>query len=186
MFHIFRGVVCLAMLLALAVPSLQATTAIQLSDQDLAGQADVVVIGKCVELRTAWIERALVTIATIRVSESLRGSTDTVTVVLPGGFDTSRKVPIAMSYAGAPQILVDEEVFLFLGSEREAGINGYSILGFSQGKFSIVTDTQGRKFVHRDMSRLNLQGAPATASGLRTRRPLSEFKAEMQRYLRNR
>ena len=54
-------------------PVAWATTARLLSNQALAAEADVIVIGRCVEVRTGWVGRTLVTAATVEVKESLRG-----------------------------------------------------------------------------------------------------------------
>lgn len=172
-------------LLVLVATTGWATTALQFTNQDLAGQADLVVIGNCVDVRSAWVDRMLVTLATIQVSENLRGSNSSITVVLPGGIDANRPVPVMMSYPGAPQIALQEEVFLFLEDETPT-LGGYTVLGFSQGKFSIVTDSHGRKHVDRDLSNLELQSGTGIARGTRTLTSLQEFKDEIQQYLRNR
>jgi hypothetical protein len=169
----------------LGVTSAWATTALRLSNQELAVQADLVVIGNCIDIRTAWIDRMLVTLATIQVSEKLRGSNDLVTVVLPGGVDANRPVPIMMSYPGAPQIALDEEVFLFLEDETPS-LGGHTVLGFSQGKFSIVPDARGRKVVERNLTNVDLQSGTGVARGTHTLTPLQEFKDEIQRHLANR
>jgi len=182
MFGRLLGAVCL---LASMVSMSWATTALQFSNQDLALQADVVVIGKCVDVRTAWVDRMLVTLATVQVSENLRGNSSSITVVLPGGIDANRPVPIMMSYPGAPQITLDEDVFLFLEDETTI-LGGYTVVGFSQGKFSIVTDSHGRKVVERDLTKISLQSGTGVARGTRTLTSLQEFKEETQRHLKNR
>lgn len=182
MFGRLRGAVSL---LVLGATTAWATTALQLSNQDLAVQADLVLIGNCVDVRTAWVDRMLVTLATIQVSENLRGSSSSVTVVLPGGVDANRPVPVMMSYPGAPQIALEEQVFLFLEDET-ATLGGYTVVGFSQGKFSIVTDSQGRKGVDRDLTNIDLQSGKGIARGTRTFTSLQEFKQEIQRYLGSR
>lgn len=176
------GSVCV---LVLVVTMAWGTTALQFSNQDLAAQADLVVIGKCTDVRTAWVDRMLVTLATIQVSENLKGSSGVITVVLPGGIDANRAVPVMMSYPGAPQITPDENVFLFLEDEM-ATLGGYTVIGFSQGKFSIVTDSQGRKMVDRDLTRIDLQSGTGVARGTRTLTSLQEFKTEIQKHLTNR
>ncbi len=55
----------------------------------------------------------MVTLATISVGESIKGeSSGSLTVVLPGGLDVNRPVPISMNYPGAQRIQPQEEVFL--------------------------------------------------------------------------
>jgi hypothetical protein len=65
-------------------------------------------------------------------------------------------------------------------------LGGYTVVGFSQGKFSIVTDAHGRKAVDRDLTNLDLQSGRGVTRGTRTLTSLQEFKEEIQRHLRNR
>src|SRR5690242_16311605 len=86
------------------VATAHGTTLRALTNQEMAQSAAVIATGKCVGLRSAWQGRTLVTIATIAVSETLKGdAAATLTVTLPGGVDLQRKFPIASAYAGAPQ-----------------------------------------------------------------------------------
>ncbi|MGH9794490.1 MAG: hypothetical protein ACRD5G_06940 [Candidatus Acidiferrales bacterium] len=173
---------CLAAALVLLAASAWATTAVRLSKSDLTAEADLIVIGRGVESRSAWVGRVLVTQVTVSVTESLKGSArDTITVVLPGGIDANRKFPISMSYPGAPAIRSDEDVFLFLGRDDE--LNGYTVLGFSQGKFSIVEDPQGNKLVTRDLTGVRLQSGSGVVRGAVSHRSLPEFRSEIESYL---
>ncbi|MGH8495764.1 MAG: hypothetical protein ACREVN_06485 [Gammaproteobacteria bacterium] len=133
------------LLLASLLPAvLQATTLVKMSTEQLAAQATDIVIGTCTSVRSIWVDRSLVTLATIDVSESLKGDVRTeLTLVLPGGVDASRPVPIAVTYPDAPVVMPRDDVVLFL--ERDAPVqNGYQIVGFSQGKYSVVRDAFGR------------------------------------------
>jgi hypothetical protein len=133
-----------------------ATTAVLMSDADMVAASDTIVSGSVLETRSAWVGRQLVTIATVAVDEALLGSPAlTVEVVLPGGIDMNRPVPIAMSWPGAPSLGVGEEVVLFLTGEDPA-VGGPTIVGFSQGKFSIVTARDGSRRVGRDLRGLTL------------------------------
>jgi hypothetical protein len=60
------------------------------------------------------------------------------------------------------------------------------VAGFSQGKFSVVSDSQGRKVVERDLTRVDLQSGTGVSRGARTSTSLREFKEEIQRHLANR
>src|SRR5688572_18397948 len=140
-----------------AASSALATTAIQLSDAALTQQSELIVVGRVENVRSAWIDRILVTLAEVQVEETLKGAVPSgkITVTLPGGMDLNRDVPIAMSYAGAPQLAPGERVFLFLvGEELVAG--SYSVVGFSQGKFTIV-ENGGAQKVSRDLKGLTLR-----------------------------
>ena len=98
------------------------TLALALSIGDMTDQADVIAIGNCVETRSMWVDRSLVTLVTVAVSESLKGLPgDTLTVVVPGGVDVNRKIPVAMTYPGAPRLTPGENVFLFLNADSEVG-----------------------------------------------------------------
>lgn len=168
--------------LALLAATAWATTAIRMSNADLASEADLIVIGRGVESRTAWVGRVLVTYVTVSVTESLKGTSgETITVALPGGIDANRKFPIAMTYAGAPAIRSNEDVFLFLGHDSDLG--AYTVLGFAQGKFSIVSDAQGAQYVTRDLTGIRLQGGTGAVRGATSYTSLSEFRAEIQGYL---
>ena len=106
-----------------------------------------------------------------------------VKVELPGGIDSNRKFPVAMTYAGAPQISLGEKVFLFL-IRPDDGSNSYSVMGFAQGKFSVGQANDGEEVVTRDMTRAPVQkGAGAIRGNLQVI-PLSEFKEWVRSYLK--
>ncbi len=154
-----------------------------LSVKDMAEQSDLIAIGSCVDTKSVWIDRSLVTLATINVAETLKGAeSNPITVVLPGGIDANRKFPVAMTYPGAPQIQPGEEVFLFLNVEPDFG-GGYTVAGFSQGKFSIVTDEDGQKLVTRDLTKTILKSNNGIRRGSENATPLSSLKAEVKKYL---
>lgn len=147
-----KAALCL-LVAALAVPAAWATTAVERTEADLINEAAVIVTGRCTSLHSQWLDRDLVTVATISVSEVLKGNAGSeVTVVLPGGIDSNRRIPIAMSYPAAPEIYQQENVLLFLVPEDRVA-SGYAIAGWSQGKFSLSTD---KKMASQDLSGLNL------------------------------
>jgi len=159
------------------------TLAVALSVQDMISQSDVIAIGNCVETKSVWVDRTLVTLATISVSESLKGSgTSTVTVELPGGVDANRKIPIAMTYPGAPSVTPGENVFLFLTATGEVG-GSYNVTGFSQGKFSIVTDENGEQMVSRNLAEISLKSNNGVRRGGADLMPLANLKAQVNGYL---
>lgn len=160
------------------------TLALALSLEDMVNQSDVIAIGNCLDTRSVWIDRSLVTLATVSVSESLKGQPgETLTVVLPGGIDVNRKVPIAMTYPGAPRLTPGEDVFLFLNSESEVA-NGYNIAGFAQGKFSIVQDQDGEPKVTRDLTKMSLQGDNGVRRGGSNMTTLKSLKEQVKGYLK--
>jgi hypothetical protein len=160
------------------------TLAVALSLQDMVSQSDVIAIGNCVETKSVWVDRTLVTMATVSVSETLKGTgSSNLTVVLPGGADVNRKFPVAVSYPGAPRLTPGEDVFLFLSSNPEYS-GSYTVAGFSQGKFSIVNDEDGEPVVSRDLTKMQLQGNNGLHRGLKNATPLASFKDQVKGYLR--
>lgn len=143
---------------ALAVPAVWATTAVERTESDMIQEAAIIVTGHCAHLQSRWVGKTLVTLATIQVSETLKGNAGSqVTVVLPGGVDSNRRFPVAMSYPAAPVIYPQEDVLLFLVPE-DLVANSYSVVGFSQGKYTLAENAQGEKMATQDLSALNLQG----------------------------
>lgn len=161
------------------------TLTVALSLEDMVAQSDVIAIGNCVETKSVWTDGTLVTLATVSVSESLKGAeSGNLTVVLPGGVDANRKIPVAVSYPGAPRLTPGEDVFLFLTSDTDSGM-GYNVAGFSQGKFSIVNDEDGVPVVSRDLTRISLQGNNGARRGGANVIPLDTFKAQVKSRLTN-
>ena len=156
----------------------------EVSERQMALQSELILTGKCVGTRSAWMGRNLFTLTTISVGEVIKGQPDeTVTVAVPGGIDLSRKVPVSMQYEGAPRILAQEEVFLFLTRQSEIPM-GYVVTGYSQGKFSVVEDEQGQKQVSRDLTKMQLRSGAGIARGKVQKTSLAEFKARITGYLR--
>ena len=167
------------------LPIPDTSLAVALSVQDMVNQSDVIAIGNCVETKSMWVDRSLVTLATINVSENLKGNeSSTITIALPGGIDANREVPIAMTYPGAPRITPGENVFLFLTASDELP-GGYTVSGFSQGKFSIVTDEDGEQVVSRDLRQTSLKSNNGIHRGSNHTIPLSRLKDEVRGYLKN-
>lgn len=176
-----------SMMLALAVLYLApvtagATTVRALTTEAMTTDAEVIAVGRCVDVRTEWQGRVLVTLATIEVSETLKGSgTTRLVVTLPGGIDANRRIPVAMTYPGAPTIHRGESVFLFL--DQTAGSSALTVSGFSQGKYSIATDPSGTEVVTRDLEQVTLVGGTGITRGSRNRLTLSELRRQVQAFL---
>ncbi len=165
----------------LALTPAWATTAVERTDTDLIQEASIIVTGHCSRLQSQWLDRTLVTIATISVSEVLKGQAGSeVTVVLPGGVDVHRRFPIAMSFPAAPEISQQENVLLFL-TPQDRVPHGYAIVGFSQGKLSIANNAQGQPVASQNLSALNLQGRSGVVSPGRAKTLLlSELRQKIQ------
>lgn len=165
------------------LPTADTTLAVALSVGDMVSQADVIAIGQAVDTRSMWVDQSLVTLVTVNVSESLKGEPgQSLTVVVPGGVDANRKVPVAMTYPGAPRLTPGEDVFLFLNVDSEVG-GGYNITGFSQGKFSIVEGDDGEMKVSRDLTKVSLKDDNGVRRGSVNLTPLASLKAQVKGHL---
>lgn len=152
------------------------TLAVGLSLDDMVDQSDVIAIGNVLDTKSVWVDGTLVTLATVSVSETLKGAgSESLTVVLPGGIDANRQIPVAVSYPGAPRLTPGENAFLFLNSDVDYGL-GYNVAGFAQGKFSIVNDEDGEPVVSRDLTRMTLQGDNGVRRGGANVISLASFK----------
>lgn len=156
--------------------------------EEMTSKADVIVTGQCVESHSEWVGRSLVTLATIQVAETVKGTPgSTLTVTLPGGRDANRKFPIAMTYPGAPTIQPQEEVFLFLNAadgSTATTAGSYAVTDYAAGKFSIVESEQGIKLVAADASKVALPRETGTSRGGRRATPLVEFMAKVKESLK--
>ena len=165
-----------------------ATQLVPLSEAELAQRSSLIVIGQCTEVRSAWMGRRLMTLATVAVRETLKGEPHAqVTVVIPGGIDAQRPVPVAAVVAGAPQLSPAEEVVLFL-SARPDEPDRYTVTGWEQGKFSILKDEQGTQVIALGRRR---PPAPGTSEPTVSRNPagtltLPKFRASILRWVEGR
>ena len=167
------------------LPVADTTLALALSLEDMINQSDVIAIGNCVETRSVWVDQTLVTLATVTVTETLKGNeASTLTVELPGGIDANRAVPIAMTYPGAPSLTPGENAFLFLRATGEVA-GSYTVAGFSQGKFSINTDEDGEQVVSRNLTKTALKSNNGVRRGGSDLMPLADMKERVKGYLKN-
>lgn len=122
-----------------------ATTLLRMTEDELIDQAAIIVAGRCGDLESRWLGGTLFTLASITVDETLKGGkASEVTVAIPGGVDLDRPVPVSVVFPGAPVVAPGQEVVLFL--EPFAALeDGYSVVGFSQGKLEIIAPPGGEK-----------------------------------------
>lgn len=127
--------------------SVNATTLLKMSPEEMAKDADVIVLGSCISAATERANGQLVTVVKIAVDESLKGSSAaTLNMAIPGGIDTSRAIPVAVTVPGAPSVYADENVLLYL--KHSAVVAGaYDVVGFSQGVYEVVVNASGQKMV---------------------------------------
>jgi hypothetical protein len=164
-----------------AVAGTAAAEAIPLTTAQLTETASLIVIGRATGVESRWIDpRNLGTFATIAVDDVLKGSAgSTITVVTPGGSDANRRIPVAMSYPGAPRISQAERVLLFLAADSDFS-DSHSIVGYAQGKFSIVRDPSGRDVVARENVALRLQSGPGVTYSTVQMVPLADVTAAIR------
>jgi hypothetical protein len=173
--------IALAVLAAVAASPLRATTALERSTNDMIQEAQVILTGRCTHVESRWVGRDLVTLATIAVSEPLKGQAGSeVTVVIPGGVDSKRPVPIAMTFPAAPSIQLKENVLLFLTPEDQVA-GGFAIIGFSQGKFTIAQDPTGKTLASQNLSDLRLMSRKgAVSSGMAKTISIPELRQQIR------
>lgn len=129
-----------------------ATTMIRLDSAAMASEAEAIVIGSCTSASSEWVDGALMTLITVEIDESLKGDeSGELTLVIPGGIDADRAIPVAVTYPGAPVVFEGENVLLFLTTSN-AVAGGYDVVGFSQGKFTLVEDASGQQSVAQGQS----------------------------------
>lgn len=158
-----------------------ATTVVEMAPEDMVRQAQVIVAGHCVHKESAWVGRDLVTLATFSVAEGFKGAEtgSRITVVLPGGVDLKRRVPIAKIYPSAPELGDQEQALLFLTPETRVQ-DGYMVVGYSQGKFTLVTGPDGKKMAAQDLGGLSLIGkSGGLARGGSRAVPYDQFRRQI-------
>ena len=168
-------------LLAMLPGGLGATTAVALNPEEMARQAQVIVAGRCLHVESAWLGSDLVTLATFAVADGLKGEKagTEITVVLPGGVDMNRRFPVAMTYPGAPELGEQEQALLFLTPEARVD-NGFTVVGYSQGKFTLVAGADGKKLATQDLGGLSLQGrAGAVTRGSSRAVPYEQLRRQI-------
>jgi hypothetical protein len=84
-----------------------------------------------------------------------------------------------MTYPGAPELGEQEQALLFLTRELRVD-NGYTVVGYSQGKFSLVTGPDGKKMVTQDLGGLTLQNKSGAAARGKSRAiPYDQFRQQI-------
>jgi hypothetical protein len=178
-----RSAAAATLALAFAFPA-AATTYAEMTDREMTLESDAIIVGRVAQSKSQWVGKQLVTVVDMRVSETLKGgSKTTMQVVLPGGVDVKRKIPVSMTYPGAPTLRQGESVVLFLKTTTLRP-GAMVISGFSQGKYNVVTDQTGEAVVTRSAADAPLGAkSNAVASSAEKRRTLSDFRAEINDYL---
>jgi len=181
---------------ALTAAPAGATTLLHLDDDQLIDRSSHVVTGTCDAVRAEWRGGTLVRLATIRIDGVLKGeAVSEVTVVVPGGLDLDREVPVAVIVPGTPTLARGERVLLFLepaafgaGFGKRATALGaapeLAVTGFSQGKFSIFEGAGGKAMVRRDLAGVALLGEDRPSAGGARTVPLELLEERVRRRAR--
>lgn len=105
----------LTVLLCLSIVSIYAPRAARAADHPAPELATAVVVGTVTSSRCLWIEGRLMTLAEVSVEERLEGTTpDEIGVLIAGGVDMSRRIPIAAVVPGQPRLDVGQRTRLYL------------------------------------------------------------------------
>lgn len=114
--------VVLSLLVALTLPTSFArahtsppSPSFETTAQQLADLATAVVVGTVTESESLWLDGRLMTLASVTVEDHLAGSTpDEIAVLVAGGVDADRRIPIAAIVPGQPQLAPGRRGVLFL------------------------------------------------------------------------
>ncbi len=158
-----------AAVLALALPALAwATVVVEMSFEELARKAPLVVRGTVGSVQASWDEgqRRIWTYAEVKVAEPLKGrAAPTLLVKQPGGVVG----PVGQAVAGTARFSPGEETVLFLEpAVDEPG--AYVVLGLAAGKVDLEKRLGQRLAVRR------LFGLSFAKPGERTVRPVNEVE----------
>ena len=149
------------------------------SDEVLAKRAPLILLGSASEARSQWVDRRLVTLVDIDVSEVLKGNKKgPVTVIVPGGLDTSGAIPISQSIDGSPEFRMGERVLVFLKPVPDMA-GHYLLVGSSQGKLTIEEGPKGL-LARRNLSGVQLYDGKKVEQGISRTIPLSELRKVVQ------
>jgi hypothetical protein len=162
-----------------------AAESVALSTQEMTAAADAIVVGRITTVESRWTDpRNLATFATVAVDQVLKGAAvPELTVVVPGGIDANRRVKIAMTFPGAPRLDQEERVLLFLAADADVA-DAYAVVGYAQGKFSIVADANGREVVTRGSAALRLASGPGVTPSTLQMVSLAEVAASIRALVR--
>jgi hypothetical protein len=136
-----RAFAALAVALCCVTP-LTASRVRPVNLEEMTARADRILSGECVEVEIVRDPQLALDVAsvTLRVNRSLKGAaTETLTLrMLAGGSDLN-----SGGVAGVPGFAPGEEVILFLYGESSLGLT--SPVGLGQGKFTVLTNKEGRE-----------------------------------------
>ncbi len=164
----WQGAVMSAMillaLLCLCTTSAMAVYMKKLSIEEMVKKADVICIGTVAKKESRWVSGHIETTMTINVSEYLKGNIGSVVEITQMGGVLEEPIPIAQHVTGMPEFYTNEEVLLFLSTQKRKFastppkppnpksrlLDSPQVVGLNQGKYSVITDpSTGEKRVTR-------------------------------------
>jgi hypothetical protein len=154
--------ITLALIAALAISSIATATSVQkFSVRDLATKSSSIAVARVTASESRWDGGEIYTYITLQVSEGVKGARKGETLQLRqlGG----QIGDIASIVPGMPSFKSNEEVLVFLTAPDKGGYRW--VMGLEQGKYSISTDSKGKKNVRRDTAALNLIDRGGDTSG---------------------
>lgn len=176
-----RGGWVLLLIGMLGASPAEATLVVQLDLPELIERAELIVEAEVTDLRSLKLEGTLFTRVRLRVYRELKGQAgDEIHILLPGGVDVEREVPVATLWAGQPRLDVARTYLLFL-QRPDASEPYHTLVGFSQGRFEIRYDEEGQAFAVQDLRGLSRRGPEGDTPGRRTFQPLERVRAEIRR-----
>lgn len=136
----YTRIICLLAGMLVGALTVQASTFIGLTADELIEGSDSIVQGRVVGLESEWTDsgRLIVTYATIQVTETIVGeSKNRIVIQTPGGTVGD----FTVEALGFPQLTRGEEVILFLSADDGAQFS--QIVGHQQGHVEVVTRQDG-------------------------------------------
>jgi len=149
----------LALSMAMAAASAQATMLLPQNIEKLEAQAQTVFAGVCTSETAAINERGIpVRAYTFEIIEGVKGNLKAGSrlAVRQLGNDVPDARGLALHVAGVPRYRVGQEVLLFLNPPSSLGLT--APVGFSQGVFDIARGADGKREIRLDPLRRNLLG----------------------------
>lgn len=178
---VIRGGWLVLLIGMLGASPIEATLVVELDLPELTERAELIVQAEATDSESLRLEGTLFTLVRLQVYRELKGQAgDEVHVLLPGGVDVEREVPVATIWAGQPRLDVDRTYLLFL-QRPDPSEPYHTLVGFSQGRFEIRYDEEGQAFAVQDLRGLSRRGPDGDTPGRRTLQPLDRIRAEIRR-----
>ena len=136
-FRLFLNFLFLWVLLAV-LPAAHAAVLSHLSFEEMAELSSAVLMGRCVEVRSAWSAEAadIVTHNVFEVREYYKGNLGSRVVLTELGGQVGNLVA---EYSGVPRFAVGEEAVLFVWTNPHGT---HQVIGLTQGKFHVRRDSK--------------------------------------------